>query len=212
LTGTGRARTVASALVGCLLVLPACAPRRPLDPTLPATGSFGVYKGTVIGEEGRGGRFRLFLYAELPDRIHAEVLPPVGGPRLVLDGGGGKLAVALVEERVAYVGDAGAESVGRVIGAPISLAFLVSALLGGCPPGAGDVVIRREPPEGPGLPSRFELRRGATGFEIERRGGERIRTLGAGLGSGTPPGGFTVLPLDDLRIEEGSLLDRQTRS
>lgn len=213
MTSEPGARKVASALLACLALSCACAPRRPHEPVPGAPASFGVYDAKLVAEDGSARRFRLLLYAALPDRVHAEVLPPVGGPRLVLDGGAGRLAVALVEERLAYVGDAEAGSLERVLGVRVTLASFVSALLLGHPAQAGEVSMRREPESGSGLPSSFELRRGSSALSLLRKkDGRRVLALGAAVGSGTPPAGFRVLPLTELSLESGSLLDRQTGS
>jgi hypothetical protein len=176
--------------------------------------TFGVYKGSLVGREGRGGSFRLLLFAELPDRLHAEVLPPVGGgPRLILDGGQGRLAVALVDERVAYVGDSGADTVGKAIGARISLGALVGFLLTGTESERSDLVMVREPAAREGLPDVLEIRSSERVLRIERRGRAPVAASGSALGSGTPPQGFTVHSLADLDVEEGqSVLDREAGS
>lgn len=202
---TARRRVATAILAGGLVVLAvSCVERRPPGERERA---FGTYRGSYRGPGGRESRFRLLLFAEPPDRLHAEMMGPVGGPRVVLDAGDGRLAVAFVEERVAYVGDAGAATFGRLLGVSVSLETLVSALAGG-PVAAGSLVYAREPEDGPGLPASFEVRTDARTLRIDRTSRSPVRDT-ATLGTGTAPAGFEVRPLEELPVEDGaSLFDR----
>ncbi len=169
------------------------------------SSSFGFYRGKFEERDGTASRFRVLLFVELPDRMHAEVVPPMGGPRLILDGGGGKLAVAIVDRRTAYLGDAGADSVRKAIGAPVSLSSLVRALVLGERPEDPELAMAREPAEGPGFPEVFELRWRGRVLRIDLVRMQPVRGL-ATLGSGTPPEGFQVRPMDEIGEDWGPLL------
>ena len=130
----------------------------------------------------------------------------MGGPRLILDGGGGKLAVSVVDRRTAYVGSAEADSVLRAIGAPVPLSSLVRALVLGEDPSAPDVTIVREPEERPGFPEIFEIRWEGRILRIDLVKMQPMRGTGPSIGSGTPPEGFSVHPMDEIDEDEGPLL------
>ena len=62
----------------------------------------------------------------LPDRIHGEILSPVGTTEAIFDGGNGRIAVTLPRDRVSYVGDGDAAAMAKVLGVRLSLEELVS--------------------------------------------------------------------------------------
>jgi len=208
LSGVRRADGARAAiLLAATLLLTCCVSgRRPPALAGREPASFGVYRGSFRERDGTASRFRLLLFAELPDRMHAEVVPPVGGPRLILDGGGGKLAVSVVDRRTAYVGSAEADSVLRAIGAPVPLSSLVRALVLGEDPSAPDVTIVREPEERPGFPEIFEIRWEGRILRIDLVKMQPMRGTGPSIGSGTPPEGFSVHPMDEIDEDEGPLL------
>ncbi len=88
------------------LLVAACAGRQSAAPETvwePATAA--LYKARVGGAEGaRPRRFRLLLFAELPDRLHGEVISPLGRTEMIADAGGGRISVLFVRDRVAFVG------------------------------------------------------------------------------------------------------------
>ena len=209
-------------LLGLLLLglASGCPDKRPVRPPtgdLP-TGErveIGVYKARVTREDGRSRRFRLLLYAELPDRLHAEAVAPVGGTQLIVDGNAERLSIALVRDKLSFAGPPTGEDLRRIVGASLRPEQLVSALLRGCPhppapnPPATDASAtpstscaqegysyRRE--GAPGLPERFELRSGGHRLELELRRVQRSKPTGSALGSGDPPPGFERYPISDL--------------
>ena len=194
-----RSRALAPWLVAALVLSIGCATRHGTKATPSTSGeTIGVYKGQVWGESKRHPRFKLLLYARPPDHIHAELYPPVGGSAWVLDSGDARLSLTIVDERVAYVGAADAETLGRLFGIAIAPSALVSALLDGTSPGEG-FTVQRESPQSTGLPKTFEIRQGARGFRLELNDTRPVVTRG--LATGTPPAGVRQAPLDELAFE-----------
>lgn len=156
----------------------------------------GVYRAVFRREGEPDRRARLALWAERPDRLHAELSAPVGGIRLTLDAGAGRAVVVDAAEGVAYVGDAGPATIAAVTGVSIGVPEAVAALLDGTPQEA--VTIEREGEEAGRLPARLTIATRGTALSLERLRWER----GAGpverLGTGIPPAGLTVRPLADL--------------
>lgn len=194
-----RAGLVAALAAGIALAS-GCAAKR--EPAISPAGAetIGVYRGQAWDDRGRRTRFRLLLHARLPDGIHAQWIPPVGGPAWILDAGEGRLSLAVIAEKRAYVGPASAAAVARLLGVSIAPPEFVRALLAGEAPG-GALAVVRTPAAEPGLPLMFELRDGARGFRLDRTKLETAATRG--LATGTPPAGFEVVPIEDLAIEPG---------
>jgi hypothetical protein len=137
------------------------------------------------------------LFAELPDRFHAEVLPPVGGPRLILDGGGGRLAVTFVRDGESFVGGPSRDVLERILGVRVEPDQLVRALLTGEGDGE-DLRVERSGPWLPGLPDRLALTAGQATLVLELK---RLRPLdgdASQLGTGRPPDGTDVRPIEEL--------------
>ena len=198
-------RTVAILVIAVAAMAVACpGQRRPPDGA--ADGDrFGVYRGRFIDPEHSSRKFKVLLFAALPDRFHAEVLPPVGGPALIIDGGSGRLAVTVNSREAAWVGEAREEVLEAILGFPVTLESLVSALIQGTAL-PGPVEISRTPRTGAGLPRSFEL--GLEGREL-RLELQRTSKRGRGsyaIGTGTPPPGVDVHPLDDLVSDGAPLL------
>jgi len=139
----------------------------------------------------------MLLFAATPDRIHGEVLSPVGGTVLVFDGGAGKIAVTLVRDRVAFAGLAGPEVLEKLIGVPVRLEDLVQSLLHG-EAGAGGHEVAREPVGRPGLPERYEISAAGRSLQLQLKRLQRLDRPAAGLGTGEPPPGLELLPLERL--------------
>ncbi len=173
----------------------------------------GTYKGSVGAEDGRTRRFRLLLWAALPDRMHAEFLPPVGGPEVIVDGGGGRLAVTLVRERTAYVGPASRAAIEAVAGVPVPLEDLVRWIIVAPDPVPADVQVMRQPEHVAGLPQALEIRSGGRRLRIERRRLETRGEIAAGTGTGTAPPGVLERPLEELprAVAAGSEADESER-
>ena len=182
----------------CLLAA-GCAGRELRTDLIPeATSWSALYKGRFTSPDGETSRFRSWIWAAPPDRLHVEVFGPMGGTRLAVDGGGGLLAVSLVQDKVAFVGEAAGLELSPVFGVSMTLEETVSALTGGGRPERLSV-WRRDAATGDRLPLRLQVGTGGALLELTRI---EIRTIppgrSAGLGTGTPPDGIAVRPLADL--------------
>jgi hypothetical protein len=144
--------------------------------------------------EGDSRAFRVLLFAASPDRLHAEVLGPMGAPHLVVDGGGGRLAVAFPGEGVAYVGEADPEALGRVLGVPLPLEPFVRFLTDGVVPVAEGLTLQREP-EGGGLPRRIQVAARGASLSLTRRQWRPSPPDPSALGTGVAPAGLELRPL-----------------
>ena len=161
----------------------------------------GVYRARLELPSGEANRFRLLLYAELPDRIHGEILSPVGTTELILDGGRGRVAVTVPRERVAYVGAGDSRALEQVLGLSLTLEQLVGGLVGA----SGDLPGHRwsrEPPGRAGLPETFEIEGGGHRLTLRLKRTERLRVSTASLGNGEAPPGVEVRPLESLQTVE----------
>ena len=147
--------------------------------------------------QGGSRGFHLLLYAAAPDRLHAEVLGPMGAPHVIVDGGGGRVAVAFPGEGVAYVGDADAAVLGRVLGVPLSLDAFVRFLLEGAPVDAAGLSAAREPLDA-GLPRRVEVTAGEATLTLKGRQWRPSPPDPRALGTGTAPPGLEVRPLEEM--------------
>lgn len=160
-----------------------------------------VYKAAI--DEGQGPRrgAKLALWAERPDRLHAELIAPVGGVTYILDAGGGNVCVVDVTAATAYVGEDGPGAMAALTGVRVSIADAVTALLDGVSP-AGVVVIRVGGRDG-ALPDTFRIEDGARSLAIERLRVERGRTDPSTLGTGLPPDNLRLRPLTNLTGDAG---------
>jgi len=160
----------------------------------------GLYRASVVDADGRIHKLKLLLWAQAPDRLHAEILGPVGGVHLTVDTGPGAAAVVDHDAAVAYAGVPTAEDVSRIVGVPLEVPALVDALLSGAAPDG----MRVERTGERGLPERFavEGRGGSLRLELVRltRGTAEETTLGTGV----PPPAMTIRPLADLPVVTGS--------
>jgi hypothetical protein len=198
----GLCRTaVASGLLAAIALLSCAGGRRGPSTGLPTAEAVGLYRATVVDGEGRAKKFRLLLFAAHPDRLHGEVLSAVGTTEMIVDAGSGRMSVAFTRERLAYVGEAEPEALEKIMGVGLPLAAVVQRLLTGAP-GDGDYEVLRTPATGEGLPRALEI--GAAGGRLVLKL-KRLRpspSRPANLGTGTPPDGMTVLPLDELEAVE----------
>jgi hypothetical protein len=185
-----------SVLALAALFAAACAPVHRADRIPPGDGPLvGIYK-TVSGDEDRATRgMRLSIWAALPDRLHAEVMGPVGGVHFVVDAGGGKVCVIDVDGATAYAGDDDPAAFDALVGIRVSFRDAVGALLSGTSPD-GWTVSRDGPVDA--LPSSIRIDDGANSLALTRSGFARGAAGGRALGSGEPPGTLPVRPLSEL--------------
>jgi hypothetical protein len=139
------------------------------------------------------------LYAELPDRLHGEVLSPVGSTVLIVDAGDGRISIAMPRDRRVYVGHADPEVVESILGVKVPLEELVRALL--TPDVAVPELEVHRSATGPGLPESFEIASPPRRFSLELKKRQRALPTGTPLGTGEPPPGLEILPLDELEGE-----------
>lgn len=201
-------RAVAAAAVLPILIAAGCATGKRGRTGAEAGAIVGVYRGTATSVDGESRKFRMRLYVELPDRIHAELSGPVGGPKLIVDGGGGRIAVSIVPERVAFVGGASRDDLARALGLRIALDDLVPAFLGTAGPPA-DVEELRRGGGAPGeLPERFLVRAGDGTLELVLKGTRELpSSLPDGFAAGTPAPRMEPRPLSDLAAGGGLIFE-----
>jgi len=157
----------------------------------------GVYRARLEDPQGRSRRFRLMLYAILPDRIHGEILSPVGTTEVIIDGGGGRVAVTLPRKRVAYTGDGDAAALEKVLGVRLSLEQLVRGLLGHESASPG-YEVAREPAGETGLPDELRIDGGGHRLILRLKSTQPLRVSTETLGNGEPPPKMDVRPLAAL--------------
>jgi hypothetical protein len=165
-----------------------------------------VYRGRIVSHEGEVRRFRLLLFAALPDRVHGEILSPLGNPQLIVDGGGGQLAITFVRDAESFVGPARVDVLARILGVRLDLHELAGALLTG-EASSDDRRVERVGNDVPGLPETFTVGMEGASLALELK---RLRPLTADptvLGTGRPPRGTRVRPLEALEAE-GERLER----
>jgi hypothetical protein len=175
------------------LLAQACAGVRRESPA----SDVALYRARVRVQNGDTRSFRLLLFAAAPDRLHAEALGPTGAPHLVVDAGGGEIAVAFPGEGVAYVGEASAETLGRVFGIAVALPDLVGFLTEGRDPAVPGLSMRRDP-AGAGLPREAHLASGPGVLELARRQWRPTPPDPAALGVGRAAPGLDLRPLAEL--------------
>jgi len=158
-----------------------------------------VYKTAI--DEGQGARrgAKLALWAERPDRLHAELTAPIGGVSYILDAGGGNVCVVDVSAATAYVGEDGPGAIAALTGVRVSVAEVVAALLDGVSP-SGVAVTRVGGVDGT-LPDKLRIEDGARSLAIERVRVERGRTDPGALGTGLPPDKLRLRPLMNLAAD-----------
>jgi hypothetical protein len=194
-----RRRWIVSVLAG-LLVLGGCASGRKSVGKHPDGPHAAVYRARF--EPGPGERtrkFRLLVFAADPDRLHGEIISPVGTTELILDAGNGQVSIYFVRDRVAYVGPADADVLDPLLGVAVGVEDFVQALLGKQP---------REDPEraqtwtipshGRPYPDTIRLQEGDRIFELRLKRLRPMRANPEALGTGRPPAGVEQRPLHDL--------------
>jgi hypothetical protein len=155
-----------------------------------------VYKAAIDDGSGPVRGAKLAVWAERPDRLHAELMAPVGGVTFIVDAGGGNACIVDVAEATAYVGDGGPGAIEALAGVRLSVADAVAALLDGTAP-SGLSVTRAGGVEG-ALPERLTIADGARSLVLHRVRFERGTTDPRALGTGLPPANLAVLPMDRL--------------
>jgi hypothetical protein len=186
-------------VLGGGVVLCGCASHPVVPEIRPGGAVVGHYRGRVETDSGETRKFRVVLFAELPDRIHAEVIGPLGSTQLILDGGDGVLAVTAVRRGIAWVGPSRPEALAAIVGVPLPLEQLVRALLIGEIDCDDCRVLRSDEPPGT-LPEQLEVRLAGNLLSLELK---RLRALERGaeaLGRGRPPDGVTVHPLGEIDL------------
>lgn len=171
---------------------------------------FGVYRALLETLDGTELRFRVLLHAASPDALHVEVLGPVGTALWIVDAGGGQLAVTDVAAKVAYAGPADPGALERAIGVRAAVPDLVAALLGGRPL-PGPLEMDRTPSGSSGLPRVFVVREGGRMLRLERKKLRWGRPAGE-IGTGRPPSGLPVEPVEKLPALEGPAFVRSVES
>ena len=116
---------------------------------------------------------------------------------MILDGGGGRLAVTFVRDGESYVGAVDRSVLERVLGLPLDLHDLVAALLTGESPSAVERVERRGARPGV-LPQALSITSPEARLELELRRLSPLETDPSQLGCGCPPAGTRVRPIEEL--------------
>ena len=146
------------------------------------------------GAPARGAK--ISLWAGEPDRLHAEIVAPVGGVAFTLDAGGGRVCVVDVDAGVAYAGDDGEDAFQALVGLPLTIGDAVAALLHGSAP-AG-VSVTRDGGEDGALPSSLRISDARGFLSLSRVRVDRGHAEAGSLGTGIPPERLPVHPLEDL--------------
>jgi len=156
----------------------------------------GVYRAAIDDGNGAVRGAKLSIWAERPDRLHVELISPVGGVTFILDAGGGDACVIDAGAATAYVGKDGPEAIAALVGVRVSVAEAIAALLEGAPP-RGLAVTRTGAADG-ALPEKIPIADGVRSITLARIRYERGTTDTRSLGTGVPPKQLPVRPIEDL--------------
>ena len=193
-----RLRRGLPALFGLATV--ACAASHRADFVPAGTGPLvGVYRAAIDDGQGAARGAKLSIWAERPDRLHAELIAPVGGVTLILDAGGGAACIVDSGAATAYTGMDGPDAIEALVGVRVSVAEVVAALLDGTPPRG--LAVRRQGDGASALPKKIRIVDGARSIELSRIRFERGTADPRSLGTGSPPKQLPVRPLQDFRRE-----------
>jgi hypothetical protein len=158
-----------------------------------------VYKVAIDDGSGAVRGARLSVWAEAPDRLHAELIAPIGGVKFILDAGGGNACIVDVAAATAYVGADGPGAIEALVGVRVSVADAVAALLHGASPD-GLAVTRIGGADGD-LPHSIRIADGARSIVLARVRVERGKTDPRSLGTGIPPKQLPLRPIESLARE-----------
>ena len=156
----------------------------------------GVYRAAIDDGHRTARGARLSVWAERPDRLHAELFGPVGGVTFILDAGGGNVCVVDTAAATAYAGEDGPGAIEALVGVRVSIADAVAALLEGASP-RGLAVTRVGRSDG-ALPEKLRIVDGARSLVLARIRYERGTADPRALGTGVPPKQLPVRPIEEL--------------
>lgn len=177
-----RAAVPALSLLPLLVAVAGCGAGSKARPTpTPEQVVVAVYRGSVTPPAGKRVPFRAWVWAERPDRLHVEILPPLGGPEWIVDAGSGRLAVTEVGAGACFAGEETPGALARWLGVSTDVPALVASLVD----------------EDGGFPEVWEIRGDALGELRMERTGFRLAPRGS-LGRGSPPPEVRVAPLENL--------------
>ena len=182
------------------LATAACAASHRSGVVPPGTGPLvGVYRAAIDDGGGAAHRTKLSVWAERPDRLHVELIAPVGGVTLILDAGGGSACIVDPGAATAYVGMDGPDAIEALVGVRVSVAEAVAALLDGAPPHG--LTVSRQGDSAFALPEKIRIDDGARSIELSRIRFDRGTADPRSLGTGSPPKHLAVRPLADFGRE-----------
>lgn len=180
-----------------VLATAACAASHRGDVVPPGNGPLvGVYRAAIDDGASAARRTKLSIWAERPDRLHVELISPVGGVTLILDAGGGSACIVDPGTATAYVGMDGPDAIEALVGVRVSVAEAVTALLDGAPPHG--LTVSRQGDTAGALPEKIRIEDGARSIELSRIRFERGTADPRALGTGSPPTQLAVRPLADF--------------
>jgi hypothetical protein len=175
----------------------ACVKDRSPDRVPEGTGPLvAVYKMELSGAGAAARGAKISLWAEGPDRLHAEIMGSFGGVTFTLDAGGGRVCVVDVAQGIAYSGNDEAEVLEALVGLPVSTGDVVAAILHGAAPEG--ISVARDGGEAGALPARLRISDGRGSMTLSRVRVDRGRIDPARLGTGIPPEGLPERPLTEL--------------
>jgi hypothetical protein len=189
---------VTRALVAVLCAFAiACAPLH-REPVVPAGDGplVAIYKAVFDDGGGRLRTARLSIWAERPDRIHAELYGPLGGVAFSIDAGSGQACLVDVAKATAYVGDDGGEALESLLGVRVSAGDAVAALLDGRSPEG--VTVRRDGSSVGAFPDHLRWSGGDRSLSLSLLRFLRGSAPAGALGTGKPPSRLAVRPMGSL--------------
>ena len=156
----------------------------------------GIYKAAIDDGDGAVRGAKISIWAERPDRLHAELIAPIGGVAYVLDAGDGHACVVDVAAATAYVGAAGPGAIEALIGVRSSVADAVVALLTGA--SQDGLAVSRVGRKDGALPESIRIADGSRSISLTRIRLERATHDPRTLGTGVPPERLAVRPIESF--------------